>query len=852
MTRGAIRSKPLGMGTRPLEVHKFGGTSVADAARLVANADTLAREAARARLVVVSSATAGTTDALVAALELAALGQGQEAASRIHALATRHRAILAELGGDDEVAIESLLEELEGLVGATAVTRDPAPRLRDRVLATGEKLAVRLFALALRTKGLDAVPVFADVFLETDSRFGAASALGGVADRRTQAYLHPLVREGRIPVVTGFCGRAPDGATTTLGRGGSDLSATLVAAALDADAVTIWTDVDGVFSADPRVVPGARVIRQLNYREAAEMSHYGAKVLHQRTMIPAQAKRIPVRTRNSLRPDAPGTVVDGRFTPGSHPVKAVSAIRGQALLSIEGKGMAGVPGISARVFGALADREISATMISQASSESSICLAVTRTEAELAAAVLKETFRAELSRGAVEEIGVIRHVGLVAVVGLGMAQTRGVAARTMQACAEAQVNLLAIAQGSSELNITLAVEEADVDRAVRALHDGFELHRADPGVDAADGLDLVIFGLGQIGRRLVSIAQARAEHIRTRFGVAPRVVCAIDRSGFVVQPRGLTLEALDTLADAKAGGGRLADQPGGRAGLPEEALDAVLEYRLARPILVDTSDADHAEGLFARALERGCDVVTANKKPLGGAFSTYAALVGASAKHGRMLKAEATVGAGLPVVDTLEMLTATGDRVRMVQGCLSGTLGFLTARLEAGEPFSEAVAEARDRGYSEPDPVADLTGADVARKATILGRWSGLLGEGDEVELEGFVDPSWARQPWPALQEKLRTLDETIAARIAAARASGGVLRYVARVEPGRAVVRPEVVPADSPMGRLSGAENLVMFVTDRYDEIPLVITGPGAGVSVTAMGVLGDVLRVAAERRRS
>ena len=663
------------------------------------------------------------------------------------------------------------------------------------------------------------------------------------------AALKPVLDRGDVPVVTGFCGRAPDGATTILGRGATDFTATLLAGALGADGVTIWSDVDGVFSADPRVVPEARVIPQLNYREAAEMSYYGAKVLHQRTMIPVSGPGIPVVMRNSLNPSAPGTVVDGAFTPGSHPVKAISAIRGQALLSVEGKGMAGVPGIASRVFGALADRRISVTMISQSSSESSICLAVRDDEVASAEQALKASLRTEMSRGDVEEIVVRRSVGLVAAVGLGMAQTPGVSGRIFGAMGRAAVNVLAIAQGSSELNVSLAVEGRAVDAAVTAMHGEFGLDRLDTGVATERFLDLMLLGCGKIGRELVAQVLDRRAHVFERFGLHPRVVAIADRSGFLFRPTGLELDELRQVLDAKAGGGRLADLDGATAGTPSDMVRHALQWRLSRPVLVDVSDSESHEA-FLDAFARRCDVATANKKPLAGDIAVYDALLGAAARHRRLLRAEATVGAGLPVVDTLEMLLHTGDRLRSAEGSLSGTLGFLMSRLEEGAPFSEAVSQAVSLGYTEPDPVADLSGEDVARKAVILGRLSGLAGGDAQISLQGLVDPGWAGMAVPDLVQRLRAeVDEPMAARVAAAKAAGRSLRFVASVSAGRIVVGPTEVPADSALGMLKGTDNQVVFTSERYDDRPLVVTGPGAGIGVTAMGVLGDVLRIAAER---
>lgn len=841
-----------------LEVHKFGGTSVGDARRIGACADIL-RDAAEGgtRIIAVASAVTGVTDLLVAAAADAARGARHDALVRVARLQTLHEAILADLALDEADAgavrrhLADTAAHLAELLGAASLLREISPRTRDQVLACGEKLSVRLLAAALRQRGTRAEAMDADTFLETDDRFGEAHALAGVADRSVSAAMAPRFDAGVMPVVTGFTGRAPDGATTTLGRGGSDLSATLLAAALKADEVTIWTDVSGVFTADPRVVPEARVIRQLNFREAGEMSFYGAKVLHQRTMIPVASLGIPVRTRNSFAPAEPGTLVDGTFTPGSHPVKAVTAVRAQALLSIEGKGMAGVPGIAATVFGALSQRGISVTMISQSSSESSICLAVPAEQAFEAESALKRALRASLSSGDVEEIDVRRDVALVGVVGLGMAHTPGVSARVFGALGAKRVNVLAIAQGSSELNISLAVAEAQSADALRALHAEFGLHRLDTGEDTTRRLDVILLGCGNIGRALAPLMLRQRTRFFERFGLEPRVVAIADRSGWLVAPNGFDPAELDALLAQKQSGRAIASQPGAVAGTdPVAMVRDVLRYRLARPVLVDVSDDDDSADVFLEAFRLGCDVVTANKKPLAGDAAKARALRDEAEAHGRLLRAEATVGAGLPVVDTLDMLLATGDRLVRAEGCLSGTLGYVMMRLEEGAAFSRAVAEAIERGYTEPDPVADLSGADVARKAIILGRLAGLPSADRPLVATPLVDPKLAGTPIAELLEQLEAYDAPFAKQVADAKRDGRVLRYLARVEPECITVGPTAVPLDSPAGRLKGTDNLIVFASERYESRPLVVMGPGAGVDVTAMGVLGDILRIAAERR--
>lgn len=841
-----------------VEVHKFGGTSVGDATRIQNNAALISRAARDSRIVVVASAMSGVTDDLIQATTQAVDGNIDAALRRIDAIRERHLDALLQIRGSPRAVaepvaeIETICRELSATINSIHVLKELTPRSRDRVIACGEKLSVRLLACAIAREGLDALAIDADTFLETDGNHGEASPLGVVTNRTIEAALSPLLAAEQTPVVTGFCGLAPDGATTTLGRGGSDYTATLIASALDADEVTIWTDVDGVFSADPRVVPDARCVGQLNYREAAELSFYGAKVLHQRTMIPVARQRIPVRTRNSFNPASQGTVVNDRFTPGSHPIKAISAVTSQALVSIEGKGMSGVPGVAARVFQCLANRGISVTMISQSSSESSISLVVPLAEATKAATALKGEFRTDLSHGDIEEITLQPNIGLLAAVGLGMAQAPGVAGRVFGALGAQGVNILAIAQGSSELNISLAIAEEQTALAVRTLHHEFGLHRKDTGADTPDGLDLMMLGCGAIGRDLIRQLNDRREHIAHRFGLRVRIAAIADRSGFILNPTGLPQEQIDAVVEAKENGDRIADLRGGTSDSgPTAMVDAALEFRLSRPILVDVSDSNDAHQAFLTALERGCDVATANKKPLADDATVFEQLHSTATRNGRIIRAEATVGAGLPVIDTLDILLSTGDRLHSARGCLSGTLGYLMSELERGTHFSEAVRQAVELGYTEPDPVADLSGVDVARKATILARLAGFASASRPVQLTGLVDAQHTGMPLPDLYAMLETMNGGIKQRIDEAHAEHKVLRFVAAVEPDAITVGPLAVPRDSALGTLSGSDNMIVFTSDRYNDRPLVITGPGAGIDVTAMGVLGDILRIAAERSR-
>lgn len=830
-----------------LAVYKFGGTSVGDADR-IRHAAGLVRRCDRP-VVVVVSAMGGITDKLIGAAELA--GAGEPYDELVHDVRRAHHEARTTLGIADDSQITAemnqLFDEFAGLLVAAGAVGQLAPRSRDRIISIGEKLSARLFAHALHSEGQPAVAVDADTFLETDEVFGAASPLTGVMEPTARAVLEPLLAEGKTPIVTGFCGRAPCGSTTTLGRGGSDYSATLVAAALGADDVTIWTDVPGVYSADPRAVADARLISQLNYREAGELSYYGASVLHPRTIQPLIDTRIPVRIRSTFEPDAEGTLIDGTVSAGSHPVKAVSAVRKQALVSIEGTGMVGVPGIAARIFSTLAVESISVTMISQSSAESSVCMAVPADRAAAAEVALRRAFRLDLAHGDVEDIRIDTDMALIAVVGLGMDHTRGVAGRVFDAVARAGVNLAAIAQGSSELNITFAVEEADCATALRAVHHEFGLHRIDPGRENSEHFDLLLFGFGRIGRELAEQVRAQASHIRERFGTTPRIVAVADRSGYLFDPNGLSDERVRHAADAKSSGQRLCELDGGVTSTnPAAMLESAMRYRLSRPVLVDTSDAETTD-LWIAAFGLGADVVTANKGPLAG--PRYTEIVAAVDSNRRLLRKEATVGAGLPIVDTVEHLVMAGDRIELIAGCLSGSLAFVLSQLAKGEQFADVLHEADRRGYLEPNPVLDLAGEDVLRKAIILSRVCGFEVADDRINCTGLVERTLLDQSRATFEERIPALADVLAKMIDQAKDKGLVVRYVAQITPDSIDVGPRVLKPSSLLGALDGTENAVLIHSERYSDHPLVVSGPGAGVGVTAMGVLTDVLRIVAER---
>lgn len=830
---------------RAPHVHKFGGASLADASAIRHAVQIVATHAAEPTVVVVS-AMSGVTDLL---LQLAreAAGGDQAAPARVTALlearyATAARTLLpAPLRKTFLAWLKADATELRALATGLSLVCELTPRSSDLLAARGERWSAQLLRAALEASGVAAVYVDAIELIPTDGAFGAASPDFAATDQAVERVLRPHLRAGRVPVVPGFIGRTPDGGTATLGRGGSDLTATLLARALGASQVSLWKDVPGFLTADPRVVPDARVLPQLHVREAAELAYYGAKVLHPRALVPLAGRRIPLFVRPFADPAAAGTEVSERAGAADFPVRALSAATGQALVTVEGSGMLGVPGIAARTFGALQQRGISVALISQASSEHSICFSVPDGQAVKAQRALAHEFAPEIGRHEIDGVAVRRDVATVAVVGLGMAGSVGVAAGTFSALASGGINVVAIAQGSSELNISVVVDGAQAAEAQRRVHAAFQLSRIGGGVVSRPGrVDVVLLGFGQIGRMLSHLIGELA-----RPGLELRIVAAVDRSGYVFDARGLSARRLAALAAQKVRGMGLAEAQGGRKAAPLEAVQEIGRRALSRPILVDLT-ADETIAELDAGLAAGMDLVLANKRPLAGPRAGAAMLHAAVRTHGRRLRHETTVGAGLPVIDTYYKLADSGDTVERIDGCLSGTLGYLLTEMGRGRRFSDAVRAAMAAGFTEPDPRDDLSGLDVGRKALILARLLGYRGELPVRQIESLVPPAARGLSRTAFLAKLEQFDAEWERRLVTAAARGKVLRYVAEVTPRAVKVGLREVDPSSPFAALKGADNTVVFTTARYRSNPLVITGPGAGPAVTAAGVLNDVLSLA------
>ena len=819
-----------------LEIWKFGGASLADAAA-VERATKLIR-GHRGPLVVVVSAMAGVTDILLGGARAAAQGDTRSGLNAADVFERKNRAVVEALlqGAARKrtlALVQSMSDEYRDLIRAVVALRDVPARASDTLVSRGERVATAIVAAALAASGRPAVAAEALDFVVTDAHHGNATPDVAATRLRARATLLPLLRRGRVPVVPGFIGRAPDGALTTLGRGGSDLTATLLARCLNARRVVLWKDVPGILTADPRLVPDARLIPQLHQREAAEVAYYGAKVLHPRALIPLEGRLTIVDVRSFYHPERLGTEISARRTLPKYPVKALATIKGQALVTVSGKGMLGVPGIAARAFGAVHASGLSVSTIFQASSESSIGFTLAEADSKRAVAALERAFREERDLGLIEEISAQGGLAVIAVVGNGMEGTPGIAARVFGALAAGGVNVVAIAQGSSELNISFVVAERDAAEATRRVHAAFQLSKIGGGrTVTAQHTDVVLLGFGKVGRAL-------ADQIAARSAAADvRVVGLMDRSGYVFDPAGLSRRRLLALAEGKDRGVLLAKLGGVRA-QAGDALAAIAAHAVSRPVFVDVT-ADQTDDLLLSALTRGFDLVLANKRPLAGSLASWERLFETAAAHHRRVRYEATVGAGLPIIDTFVKLVESGDRVLRVEGCVSGTLGYVLSAVGNGVPFSEAVRDAAAKGYAEPDPREDLSGRDVVRKGMILAR---LMGYRGAVPIpEDLTPPALRKGSVKEFLARVSRVDAAWRRRVERASAAGRVLRYVLTATPRSVSARLVAVPIASPIGALEGTRNLIAFTTRRYRNEPLVVMGPGAGPEVTAAGVLNDI----------
>jgi aspartokinase/homoserine dehydrogenase 1 len=816
-------------------VHKFGGSSVADAEcfRRVAH---ILETLPPGRLGVVLSACRGVTDAL---LGLVARAEAQDDAWRgeLDALRARHATIAQSVLGAEAARLymagfDRDRHDIEGILHTVKLTRSAAQNVRDLIAGYGEIWSTKLFreffaATSKRpgdVKWIDA----REVVVVEWGPLGPA-----VQWEESRARLRALVPlssndkgfQGTL-IITGFIASDRRGVQTTLGRNGSDFSGSIFGSLLDAAEIHIWTDVDGVLSADPRRVPDAKVIDALSYNEAMELAYFGAKVIHPQTMAPAVGRGIPIWIRNTFAPQKQGSLICAK--PDSQlPVKGITSIENIAMVNVEGAGMIGVPGTAHRLFGALREESISVILISQGSSEHSICCAIPGVEAERAARVVAAAFDREIKEGQIQSIQVDRDLAILAVVGDGMAGLPGISGQVFNALGSAGVNVHAIAQGASERNISVVVDGKEATRALRAVHSGFYL--------SPHTISIGLIGPGAVGRVLLQQIAAERERLLRDFKLDLRVRGLMTSKKMLLSEAGVPLDAWKPALDASA-------TPADIGKFVEHLHVDHLPHTVILDCTADESVAKH----YADWLRAGIHVVTPNKKANSGPLAYYESLKAARKAGGSSYLYEATVGAGLPVISTLRDLRETGDKLSSVEGIFSGTLAYLFNVYDGKKPFSDIVKDAKAKGYTEPDPRDDLSGTDFTRKVIILGREMGLKIEMQDVQVESLIPPGLEQGTIEEFLAKLPQFDGAMKQRFDAAAARGKVLRYMGRLTAdGKATVGVSELDRTHAFANIALTDNVVRYATERYNSNPLIVQGPGAGPEVTAAGVFADLLRV-------
>ena len=775
---------------------------------------------------------AGMTDGLIDLVDQA--GRGDSSYAERAAVLRESQISLAEelMGAADahELAarIEKDFADILDVLRASSVMGTASETAIGAVAGFGEVWSAHLLAVYLESLGVETSWLDARDVLVVRPAEPAPVVDWDLARSKLDGWL--AQNDTATIVITGFIASNPSGAPTTLGRNGSDYSASIFASLLAAEEIVIWTDVDGVMSADPRLVPQAQVLEELSYNEAMELAYFGAKVIHPATMTPAIKSGIPIWIRNTFNPSAPGTLIHP-VSSTELPVKGFASISNMALLNLEGTAMMGVPGISERLFGALRESGVSVVMISQGSSEHSICFAISESDAERAKQVVERAFAAERQYGQIQKLEVTPGCTILAAVGDAMSGTPGVAARFFGALARAGVNVRAIAQGSSERNISIVIDSADAVRALRSAHSGFYLSRRT--------LSIGLIGPGHVGAALLDQMARRLDWLRKEFGVDLRVRAIATSSTMVLDEHQIDL---NTWRDSLAG-----DDARVMATDLDHLTDYVHTESVPHAAIIDCTASVEVAMRYGDWLAEGIHVLTPNKKANSGAIEYYRTLRQTSRRADAHYFYETTVGAALPIIQTLRDLVQTSDEVQRIEGIFSGTLSYLFNSFDGSRPFSEIVAAARDEGYTEPDPREDLSGMDVARKVVILAREMGLEVSLSDMEIEGLVPSGLEGGTVEDFLEKLTDYDEEMFRLVEQARSRGEVLRFVGVIDPESGCqVSLRRYQAEHLFARIRLTDNIVTFHTARYHDNPLVVQGPGAGPDVTAGGVFADLLRLA------
>lgn len=809
-----------------MKVLKFGGTSVGTVDSINQVIRIISEN--NQPLAVVYSAMGGVTNKLIEIGSLAAQGDTKYL-DVLQSIEERHmsaiRALVDVKSQSSIIAkIKGNFNEIEDLLKGITYIRELSIRTMDLLLSFGERLSTQIINFVLNEKGIKSQYIDAREIIKTNSAFGFAE----VDFEQTNSLIKEKMGEqNQIYCITGFIASNNDNVTTTLGRGGSDFTASIIAAALDSELIEIWTDVNGMMTADPRKVKNAFTIPEISYSEAMELSHFGAKVVYPPSLVPAFLKSIPIKVLNTFDSAHQGTTISKAINQKGYSITGISSIDEIALVNLQGNGMIGVAGVSAKLFGLLADNKISVILISQASSEHSICFAIDPKSAENVREILESGFKTEIHNGDIENISIQSNLSIIAVVGEGMKSSSGTSGKLFTVLGKNGINVIATAQGSSELNISVVIKKKDISKALNAIHETFF---------EIDGFTLNLYLVGPsglIGRTLIKQIAQQSEYLKKEKNLNIKITGLANTRKMLLDSNGIALEDWsENLENA-----------GEKINLSEFISD-IQTLNLANSVFVDCSADKDIVQYYYPLLDSNISIVTPNKVANSGTYEEYLALGSISKKRNVKFLYETNVGAGLPLINTLQGLINSGDRIRKIEAVLSGTLSYIFNNFSAGVKFVDIVKEAKANGYTEPDPRDDLSGVDVARKILILARECGIKMEFNEVENIPILSPEAMAAPtvedfYAVLDKENNHFENLLTETLA----QGKVLRFIASLENGKAKLGLTSVDKTHPFYNLAGSENIISFTTERYSNNPLVVKGPGAGAEVTAMGVFADII---------
>ena len=812
--------------TSEMKVLKFGGTSVGSVESILSLKDIVENESGKQPIVVVVSALGGITDKLLATAQLA-LNGNDGYVNEFDAMVARHHQMIGTIITDEDKrtsllgTIDSLFDQLKSIYYGVYLIHDLSEKTQDAIVSYGERLSSNIVAALINgAKLFDSRD-----FIKTEYKNHKHTLDSEATNRLVCDTFKELPR---ISIVPGFISRDKrTGETTNLGRGGSDYTAAIIAAALDAEVLEIWTDVDGFMTADPKVIPSAYTINELSYKEAMELCNFGAKVVYPPTIYPVCVKNIPIKVKNTFNPDSQGTIIKEKIHNDQKVIKGISSISGTTLITVTGLSMVGVIGVNRRIFTALAVNGISVFLVSQASSENSTSIAVKDSDAGKAVEVLNEEFVKEIETGSMFPMHAESGLATIAIVGENMKHTPGIAGKLFGTLGRSGINVIACAQGAFETNISFVVDGKNLRKSLNVLHDSFFLSEYNV-------LNLFICGVGTVGNKLIEQIRSQYEELKQNRRLKLNVVGIASSSRAVFNRDGIDLDNYKELLQ----GSDKSDN--------ERLRKEVVGMNIFNSVFVDCTASKEVAALYQEFLEHNISVIAANKIAASSDYDSYIKLKKTALARGVKFRFETNVGAGLPIIGTINDLCNSGDRILKIEAVLSGTLNFIFNELSANVPFSETVRRAKEQGYSEPDPRIDLSGTDVVRKLVILTREAGYKVEIGDVKKQLFIPEPFFNGTLEEFWSNLPNLDADFERRRREITADGKRWRFVARMENGQTSVSLQAVGENHPFYNLEGSNNIVMLTTERYKEYPMLIQGYGAGASVTAAGVFANIMSIA------